>query len=163
MIFIKNLFLFLSSIVLAILLFIPSIIHIIYDGIKYKNFYRRINHSLLSFAVAIDIACNTAYRSMLNDWFLKRNSYSFGSNKAETVSSVLGKNLYINGLTKWGIGLSGILDVLEKDHVIISVDDPVYETVYKYPEKISTKIKIISFIVFITILIASYKLFTFIF
>lgn len=159
---IVNFLLFITSIILTLILFIPAIIHTIVGAIRYGNFYRRITYYFGNSAKSIDIMCNVLYASMLNDWFIKKNSYHYGK-EGETVSSATGKNLYINGLTKWGIGLSGILDVLEKDHVIISVDDPVYETVYKYPEKISTKIKIISFIVFITILIASYKLFTFIF
>jgi len=158
---IVNFLLFITSIILFILLFPISLFFILYDAIRYGSFYRRINYSLLSFALSLDIAANTAYSNFLNAFCIKHGAYKFGSDRSETMSSVFGKNLVLSKLTYLGLGISGILDLIDKNHCIRSINDDKFEILPI--QKVPFKFKIISFIVFITILIASYKLFTFIF
>lgn len=155
-----NLLLFITAIFLTVLLFLPSVLHAIYDAIRFGSLSRRINYYFLSSAVAIDIMCNTAFSNLLNGWFLKKGGYHFGK-RGETVSSALGKNQLIGGLTFLGKGLASILDLLQKDHCYISIDDEKY---YIYPKapKVEWYITAATLIITAVVLMSLYKLVNFI-
>lgn len=157
-----GLLLLIFSIFATLVLFIPNLSHIIYDSFRYKNTRRRIGFYLLNAAKAIDIMCNTLYSPMLNAWFIKHNGYHFGKD-GETVSSALGKNQVFKTLTYTGQGLAGILDLLDKDHCWKSIDNKDITGLYNKPEKVKTRIILISFLILISALFSSYKLFKFIF
>lgn len=151
-----NILLTIVSIVLFILLTPISLFFILYDAVRFGSFYRRISYSFLAFATAIDIAGNTAFSGFLNAFCLKKGGYHFGSDRSETISSVFGKNLVLNKLTYLGLGFAGVLDTIDKDHCIKSINDDKFE-ILPY-QKVGVKTKVVSFFLFITILLLSYKL-----
>lgn len=156
---ITNIILFIVSILLGVLLYIPSLFHVIIDVIRYGSVNRRVNYYFLNTAVSIDILCNSAFSNMLNAWFIKKGGYHFGR-KGETVSSALGKNQYNDKLTWIGIGLAGILDTIDKNHCYKSIED-----IENYPNPVikkDIKYSIITFIIMFIILYFCYKLIYFI-
>lgn len=156
-----NFILFIVSIILTILLFIPNILHFLYS-FRWGSVIRRTQVYFLSSALAIDIMDNTMYKNLLNDWFIKKNSYKFGV-RGESVSSALGKNQCIKGLTYLGRGLASVLDIIQKDHCWISINDQIYYDVYKQPDnKVDRIVTIISLLVFLVLLFALSKLLIFI-
>lgn len=155
---ITNIILFITSILLGVLLYIPSLLHVIIDIVRYKSINRRVNYYFLNTAVSVDILCNAAFSNMLNAWFLKKGGYHFGT-KGETVSSVLGKNQYDDKLTWVGVGLSGILDLIDKNHCYKSIDNDEYYI--KYPEVINKnnyKYSVLTFAILVLILYSCLKL-----
>lgn len=82
-------------------------------------------------AMALDAFAGENYRTFWNDYLRKENGYNFGV-RGEMISSALGKNevdktLSEKGtgrLSKWfyGIQLVKILDKLDKNHCINSID-----------------------------------------
>lgn len=156
-----SLVLFIAALILVVFLFIPGILHAIYGAIRWGNTKRRISYYFRNSALTIDIAANTLFDQMLNDWFLRRSGYYFGK-KGETISSALGKNQCINGLTWFGKGLASILDLLEKDHCWISIDEEIYHEIYEKPKRISRDTTFVCLILFTAILYGLYKLLVFI-
>lgn len=154
---VTNIILFIVSILLGVLLYIPSLIHVVIDIIRYRSVNRRINYYFLNTAVSIDILCNAAFSNMLNAWFIKKGGYHFGR-KGETVSSALGKNLYDDKLTWIGIGLAGILDMIDSHHCYKSIEDKEY--FIKYSPSIKTKkiYSLVTFLIIFTILYFCLKL-----
>jgi len=155
-----NIILFIVSIILGILLFIPSVFHLILSFFKYKDVSRRINYYFLNSAVSIDIMLNSLFSNMLNDYFIKRGGYYFGM-QGETVSSALGKNYLLGKLTTLGKGLVGVLNLIQKDHCILAVKDNEYK-VLSSPNKIKISYTIIGIITFLFILFLSFKLINYI-
>lgn len=73
-------------------------------------------------AVARDQKANVVWQGMLNDLFIKPDGYKAG-NIDETISSVLGKNERDNTLTGAGKFLVWLLNKLDKDHCIKSIEE----------------------------------------
>ena len=104
----------------AIILFIPlSIINFFCVIWKYKLKWSTINGFFKQTAIDIDIFGNRNFRTLLN-LTLQKNGYEFG-NISETISSALGKNKRDKTLTKAGLVLCFILDSLDKNHCIKSI------------------------------------------
>ena len=74
-----------------------------------------------SSALSLDKWGNREFRAMLNRYLITKQGYKFG-NPNETISSVLGKNLGTGTLTKHGIKLVKLLDILDKNHVQKSIE-----------------------------------------
>lgn len=74
-------------------------------------------------AKIIDIFGNYACAVLFNVCLLKKNEsiYRFGK-EHETISSALGKNLKLDNLNKLGLILNVILNTIDKDHSIKSID-----------------------------------------
>lgn len=70
------------------------------------------------------MAGNVLGEEIFNDLLITTDGYKFG-NRKETISSVLGKNQQKETLTKAGKSLVWILDSIEKDHCILSIDNMV--------------------------------------
>ena len=64
---------------------------------------------------------------LFNDILIKIGGYKFG-NRQETISSVLGKNQRSNTLTRAGRILRFILDFIDKDHCLNSINDELSNT-----------------------------------
>lgn len=158
-----NILLWAFSIVATIVLFFVGVAHAIIDAIRFGSFNRRINYYFLSTATAIDIMANTMFSNMLNAWFLRKKGYHFGK-RGETISSALGKNECIDGLTWMGRGLASILNLLDTNHCYNAIDDPTYKLVYKEPNnKVSKWITIVSFIIVAVLFYSLIKILMFIF
>ena len=84
---------------------------------------KQIDNRFLALAILEDKYCCNADAELLNALFLTKNSVHKFGNIKETISSVLGKNLLAGTLTKRGYEICAILNDIQKDHVIISIDN----------------------------------------
>lgn len=76
----------------------------------------------LSSALSLDILANREFRTLWNLILRKSNGYKFGLN-GETISSALGKNQHARTLTITGKILATLLNFLDKNHCIKSIND----------------------------------------
>lgn len=79
---------------------------------------------LFRVALSIDMTGNVLLAELLNDIIIKDNGYKFG-NRKETISSVLGKNKQKGTLKILGKVFADLLDRIDKNHCINSIDDNV--------------------------------------
>ena len=117
---IKKIFIFILDIILfltAYILFLPlSIIN--FCLVRSNGYFR-------SSALNLDKYGNRELRKLWNSTFRKSNGYKFGLID-ETISGVLGKNKRVGTLSRTGKVLAYILDRLDKDHCIKSIDDSIF-------------------------------------
>lgn len=73
-------------------------------------------------AISLDQYGNGLCRYLFSYIFVKKGGYRFG-NIDETISSVLGKNKVTGTLTLLGKGLAYVLDLLDPNHVVDSIDN----------------------------------------
>jgi hypothetical protein len=116
---------------MGILLFIISIILLLVTGpigIIYGFFYSLFTRSVsgigeyfLEIAISIDQLGNVIMQHFLNLILIRKTGYKFG-NRDETISSVIGKNLRRNTLTAFGKSLNIMLDFLDPNHSLNSID-----------------------------------------
>ena len=92
--------------------------------VKKKFTWKRLNDYFREEAVSIDRFGNSQYRSLFNAWFVADGGYQHG-NINETISSVLGKNQRDETLTRFGRLLAKILDLIDKDHCLKSINENV--------------------------------------
>ena len=101
--------------ILAYVLFLPlSIINWFF--VKDKSGYFK------SSAVNIDKFGNREFRTLFNKMLISDKGHRFGDIE-ETISSVLGKNQLTGTLTKCGLILVWILDKIDNNHAIKSIDE----------------------------------------
>ena len=74
-----------------------------------------------SSAVNLDKFGNREFRTLFNKVLINDNGHRFGDIE-ETISSVLGKNQLTGTLTKCGLVLVWILDKIENDHALKSIN-----------------------------------------
>ena len=102
---------------IAYVLFLPLTI-INYCVVKNRKGYFK------SSAISLDKFGNREFRTLLNKTLIIRSGYQFG-NMNETISGVLGKNERDKTLTKTGKGVAFILDKIDPNHCLKSIDDKV--------------------------------------
>jgi hypothetical protein len=106
----------------AIILYVPlTIVNTILVLSKYGWKFKTINNYFYQTAVDIDRFGNRNFRTLWNAT-LQKNGYRFG-NINETISSALGKNKINNTLTTAGKVLCFILDTLDENHCIKSIQN----------------------------------------
>jgi hypothetical protein len=88
---------------------------------QFKKFGIRFNQYFLKMAISIDQMGNVAMQEILNDTLIKNRDYPFGD-EDETISSVIGKNLKFGNLTVFGKALNAILDFLDPNHSLNSIE-----------------------------------------
>lgn len=115
-----SILLILVAIILLILLLVPAIIWQSKCIFKGHRPYSYMSKLLFSIAQCIDELGNVAYQELWNDFLITNDGYKFG-NPHETISSSLGKNVEGGTLTKWGKLLNNILDKIQPNHSIISI------------------------------------------
>jgi len=115
-----NLILALISILLFILLEPVAFVYVLF--IKEKFTWKRLAGYWRGFAVSVDRFGNYQYRSLWNRFLRTENGYEFGDFR-ETISSALGKNQRDQTLTKKGIFLADILDKIDSDHCLKSINE----------------------------------------
>lgn len=100
--------------IIAYILFLPlSLIN--YCVVKNKKGYFK------SSAISLDKFGNREFRTFLNKTLIIENGSKFG-NINETISGVLGKNERDKTLSKTGKGLVYILNKIDKNHCLKSID-----------------------------------------
>lgn len=83
--------------------------------------YNNLSDLFFAMAYSIDMFGNILCSQLFNITLIKHNGYKFGERR-ETISSVLGKNILTNTLTRTGKVLSNILDFIDTNHCINSID-----------------------------------------
>lgn len=78
-------------------------------------------------AFEIDKLGNFMGAPLFNEVLIKTGGYKFG-HRNETISSVLGKNYRDGTLTKVGNGIRWILDKIDENHCLNSIDDSITNT-----------------------------------
>jgi hypothetical protein len=100
--------------IIAYVLYLPlSIVNWLF--VKEKSGYFK------SSAVNLDKFGNREFRTLFNKVLINDRGHRFGDIE-ETISSVLGKNQLTGTLTKCGLILVWILDKIENDHALKSID-----------------------------------------
>lgn len=115
-----GLILTLSALILLFIIGIPSII----IGIVLSLFTHRANRYFIDIAKSIDKFGNVLCQYLFNVLLINKNGYKFG-NTSETISSVLGKNYKEKTLTITGLFISKVLNKLDPNHVIKSIDNSI--------------------------------------
>jgi hypothetical protein len=80
------------------------------------------NNYFLETAIDLDKFGNRNFRTFLNATMRIRGGYKFGDVN-ETISSALGKNQRDNTLSWFGISIAFILDNLDKNHCVKSINN----------------------------------------
>ena len=116
---------------IGILLFIVSIILIVTTGLLgfvygllqqlFTKGIKGLGRYSLNIAISIDQLGNVLMQHLLNLLWIKKGGYLFG-NRDETISSVLGKNKQLNTLTGFGKAIDKVLDALDPNHSLNSID-----------------------------------------
>ena len=126
-----NLLLSICLVVIALLLLkyllLPAIITTLFIAFfkrKIGNGFLNISQYLKEVAYGIDQLGNVVCADLLNLTLIKykKGSYRFG-NPDETISSVLGKNCKLGTLTSVGKILNSILNLIDKNHSINSIEE----------------------------------------
>jgi hypothetical protein len=111
--------------IVAIILFIPlSIINFFVVLWNYGIKWKTVNGFFYETAVDIDRFGNRNFRTLWNAILKKKDGYKFG-NINETISSALGKNKVKGTLTYIGKILCAILDFLDENHCIKSINNDI--------------------------------------
>jgi hypothetical protein len=115
-----GLLLFLISIILMVLTTPLGFVYGIFHNLFTKGF-SGIGEFLLQIAISIDQLGNVVMQHLLNTLWIKKGGYKFG-NRDETISSVIGKNKQLRTLTLFGKNMDKILEFIEADHSLNSID-----------------------------------------
>lgn len=83
--------------------------------------YPKITNLFFAIAYSIDVLGNVFCSQLFNITLIKHGGYQFGERR-ETVSSVLGKNKIMGRLSKAGKLLAKVLDTIDPNHCIKSID-----------------------------------------
>lgn len=113
--------LFLVSIILSVITipfgFVYGIIHSLFKG-----FIKGIGEYCIELATIIDQQGNVIMQHLLNLlWIKGENKYAFGD-RDETISSALGKNQDRNTLTAFGKAIVWLLDKIDPNHSLNSIE-----------------------------------------
>ena len=120
--------LFLISIVLRFIVNPISFFYHLYVEIKAlftPANMKKIDNNFLLMAIQNDKYCCHADAELLNALFLTKDSKHLFGNIKETISSVLGKNYLAGTLTEQGYEICALLNGMENDHVLISIDNTI--------------------------------------
>ncbi|WP_069677683.1 hypothetical protein [Formosa sp. Hel1_33_131] len=124
----KNFTLSIVLVIVAIVLFDSLLLLAIPWGIvaslwkrKFKNGLNELSVWFYAWAISIDQLGNVVCKELFNDTLILHTGIPFG-NPDETISSVLGKNKKANTLSKGGKGLDWILNKLDPNHSINSIE-----------------------------------------
>lgn len=125
-----GLLLFLISVILLLVTGPLGFIYGIFHGLFTRGF-KGIGEYLLKIAISIDQLGNVLMQHLLNALWVKDGGYKFG-NRDETISSALGKNKEKQSLTVFGKLMDKILDFIDPDHSLNSIDyyvEPIEEII----------------------------------
>ena len=109
---------------ISLFLFIISAPFGLIFGIIYKLCLKSlsgIGELSLKIAISIDQLGNVVMQDLFNVLLIINGGHKFG-NRDETISSVIGKNLQKNKLTKLGESLNNLLSLIDVNHSLNSID-----------------------------------------
>lgn len=105
------------AVILLYILTIPAVL----VGVVMSLFSHTGNKYFRDIALSLDQLGNVLCQHLFNLTLIKRGGYRFG-NVDETISSVVGKNYIAGTLTKTGMVLASVLNRVDKNHVVKSID-----------------------------------------
>jgi len=116
---------------IGMLLFIISVILLVLTGpigLLYGFLNRLLSKGInglgayfLELAISIDQLGNVLMQHLFNTLWITKDGFAFG-NRDETISSALGKNKQLETLTAFGKAIDKILDVIDPNHSLNSID-----------------------------------------
>ncbi|WP_405269553.1 NUDIX domain-containing protein [Cellulophaga sp. Ld12] len=112
--------LFLVSIILSIITLPLGFVYGIIQNIFRKGL-KGVGEYCLKIAISIDQLGNVAMQHLINTLWITPLGYKFG-NRDETISSALGRNKQLGTLTDFGKLIDTVLDKLDPDHSLNSID-----------------------------------------
>lgn len=115
-----GLLLFLLSIVLLVITGPLGLVYGLFHSLFTKGFIG-VGEYFLKIAISIDQLGNVLMQHLLNDLWTKKGRYPFG-NRDETISSALGRNKLLGTLTGFGKGVDSLLDTIDPNHALNSID-----------------------------------------
>ena len=89
--------------------------------LPFKGGWKVLRRYFILVAVSIDQHANKVLEVLFNDILITKHGHRFG-NMDETISSALGRNVQKGTLTKTGKLLNKLLDKIDKDHAIKSIE-----------------------------------------
>jgi hypothetical protein len=116
----RGLILFITALLLTLILYPIGFTYSVILTL-FKSGFKALDRYLFNCAIATDQHANTYLAKLFNDIMIKPNGHKFG-NPDETISSVLGKNLQKNNLSFIGKCLNFILDQIDSNHSIKSIE-----------------------------------------
>lgn len=115
-----GIFLFIVSIILMVVTGPLGFVFGIFHQLFTKGF-RGVGEFALKMAVSVDQLGNVIMQHLFNLLWVKKGGYLFG-NRDETISSALGKNKQLDTLTSFGKLIDKILDTIDPNHTLNSID-----------------------------------------
>lgn len=115
-----GLLLFLISIILLAVTGPLGFIYGLFHNLFTRGF-KGIGEYFLKVAISIDQLGNVIMQDCLNILWVKKGRYNFG-NRDETISSALGRNKKLGTLTIFGNDIDKLLDTIDPDHSLNSID-----------------------------------------
>ena len=91
---------------------------------RWKFSFKRLDQQLLSIATSVDTSGNVVCKDLFNLILKHKGGVEFG-NRKETISSVLGKNQRDSTLTGTGRLIAFVLDKIDPNHCLKSIDSRV--------------------------------------
>lgn len=121
---------FLLFVISILLLLITGPIGFLYGIFHnlFKSGFRGVGAYFLKIAISIDQLGNVLMQHLLNAVWIKKEGYRFG-NRDETISSALGRNKRLGTLTAFGRWIDRVLDSIDPNHSLNSIDYYVEPTV----------------------------------
>ena len=113
------------SLFLAMLLFPLGLLITFFINLYKRRWsfsFKRLDQQFLSIATSIDASGNVVCKDLFNLALKKKGGYEFGKRK-ETISSALGKNQRDDTLTGLGKALAFVLDKIDPNHCLKSIDE----------------------------------------
>lgn len=89
---------------------------------SFKQAVKDIDNKFMSLAVSVDKFGNVACAELFNSVLIKRSKFLFGNHR-QTISHVLGVNARSNNLTVTGRYLVKVLDTIDTNHSVKSIEE----------------------------------------
>lgn len=112
------------SLLLSALLFPLGLILTFFVNLYKRHWqfsFKRLDQQFLSIATSIDASGNVVCKDLFNLILIQKGGYEFG-NRKETISSVIGKNQRDGTLTGIGKAVAFVLDKIDPNHCLKSID-----------------------------------------
>lgn len=119
----NNFFIALVATLLSIIIIPPALLYaLIFTWKNKNNILEFLQNILFKYSIGLDQIGNATCYIFLNNIIIKNNDIHPFGNIDETISSVIGKNKLKNNLTKTGKLLDYILNLIDNNHTIKSIE-----------------------------------------
>lgn len=88
---------------------------------EFHNFFEYLNFLALHLAISMDKLANVYFSFLLNLTLRKKGGYHFGNHR-DTISEVIGRNRLDGTLTKAGVFVDAMLEIIDPGHSIKAIE-----------------------------------------